>query len=64
MYKLVPNLYRKYVEIKIAKFIIDKNEIYFITDRGASWNIDKFGKTVFLTKSEAEARLKELRGVK
>ena len=25
-------------------------------------NIDEFGKTVFLTKSEAEAKLKELRG--
>ena len=62
VYKLVPNLCRKYVETKIAKFIIDKNEIYFITDRGASWNIDKIGKTAFLAEAEAEAKLKELRG--
>lgn len=26
------------------------------------FSVDKFGKTVFLTKSEAEAKLKELRG--
>ena len=62
LYRLVPNLYRKYVEIKIAQFVINKNGIYFITDKGVSWSADKIGKTVFLTKSEAEAKLKELRG--
>lgn len=62
LYRLVPNLYRKYVEIKIAQFVINKNGIYFITDKGVSWSADKIGKTVFLTKAEAEAKLKELRG--
>ena len=62
LYRLVPKLYRKYVEIKIAQFVINKNGIYFITDKGVSWSADKIGKTVFLTKSEAEAKLKELRG--
>ena len=62
LYRLVPNLYREYVEIKIAQFVINKNGIYFITDKGVSWSADKIGKTVFLTKSEAEAKLKELRG--
>lgn len=62
LYRLVPNLYREYVEIKIAQFVINKNGIYFITNKGVSWSIDKIGKTVFLTKSEAEAKLKELRG--
>ena len=62
LYRLVPNLYRKYVEIKIAQFVINKNGIYFTTDKGVSWSADKIGKTVFLTKSEAEAKLKELRG--
>ena len=62
LYRLVPKLYRQYVEIKIAQFIINKNGIYFITDKGVSWSADKIGKTVFLTKSEAEAKLKELRG--
>ena len=62
LYRLVPNLYRKYVEIKIAQFVINKNGIYFITDKGVSWSADKIGKTVFLTKSEAEAKLKEMRG--
>jgi hypothetical protein len=62
LYKLVPNLYRKYVEIKIAQFVINKNGIYFITNKGVSWSVDKIGKNIFLTKSEAEAKLKELRG--
>ena len=62
LYRLVPNLYREYVEIKIAQFVISKNGIYFITDKGVSWSADKIGKTVFLTKSEAEVKLKELRG--
>ena len=58
LYRLVPNLYREYVEIKIAQFVINKNGIYFITDKGVSWSADKIGKTVFLTKSEAEQKLK------
>ena len=62
LYRLVPNLYREYVEIKIAQFVINKNGIYFITDKGVSWSADKIGKTVFLTKFEAEVKLKELRG--
>ena len=60
LYMLVPNLYREYVEIKIAQFVINKNGIYFITDKGVSWSADKIGKTVFLTKSEAEQKLNEM----
>lgn len=60
LYRLVPNLYREYVEIKIAQFVINKNGIYFITDKGVSWSVDKIGKTVFLTKSEAEQKLNEM----
>ena len=60
LYRLVPNLYRKYVEIKIAQYVINKNGIYFTTDKGVSWSADKIGKTVFLTKSEAEQKLKEM----
>lgn len=60
LYRLVPNLYREYVEIKIAQFVINKNGIYFITDKGVSWSADKIGKTVFLSKSEAEQKLKEM----
>ena len=60
LYRLVPNLYREYVEIKIAQFVINKNGIYFTTDKGVSWSADKIGKTVFLTKSEAEQKLKEM----
>ena len=60
LYRLVPNLYREYVEIKIAQFVINKNGIYFMTDKGVSWSADKIGKTVFLTKSEAEQKLKEM----
>lgn len=61
LYRLVPNLYRKYVEIKIAQFVINENGIYFITNKGVSWSAGEIGKTVFLTKPEAEAKLKELR---
>ena len=64
LYRLVPNLYREYVEIKIAQFVINENGIYFITNKGVSWSAGEIGKTVFLTKSEAEAKLKELRGRK
>lgn len=60
LYRLVPNLYRKYVEIKIAQFVINKNGIYFTTDKGVSWSADKIGKTVFLTQDEAEQKLKEM----
>jgi hypothetical protein len=62
LYRLVPNLYREYVEIKIAQFVINENGIYFITNKGVSWSAGEIGKTVFLTKPEAEAKLKELRG--
>lgn len=62
LYRLVPNLYRKYVEIKIAQFVINENGIYFITNKGVSWSAGEIGKTVFLTKPEAEAKLKELGG--
>lgn len=64
LYRLVPNLYREYVEIKIAQFVINENGIYFITNKGVSWSAGEIGKTVFLTKPEAEAKLKELRGGK
>lgn len=60
LYRLVPNLYREYVEIKIAQFVINKNGIYFMTDKGVSWSADKIGKTVFLTKAEAEQKLKKM----
>ena len=62
LYRLVPNLYREYVEIKIAQFVINKNGIYFITNKGVHWSVNRIGKTVFLTREEAEAKLKELRG--
>ena len=61
LYRLVPKIYRQYVEIKIAQFVINKNGIYFITNKGVSWSVGKIGKTVFLTKAEAKAKLKELR---
>lgn len=48
LYRLVPNLYREYVEIKIAQFVINKNGIYFITNKGVHWSVNRIGKTVFL----------------
>ena len=56
-------------ELKIAHIAISKNNTFFhwmlnagIYPNLYGFSVDKIGKTVFLTKSEAEARLKELRG--
>ena len=52
----------------IKQFEITKNAVYMIdtdtvwSSTENSFNIDEIGKTVFLTKEAAEAKLKELRG--
>ena len=56
-------------ELRIAHIAISKNNTFFhwmlnagIYPNLDGFSVDKIGKTVFLTKSEAEAKLKELRG--
>ena len=56
-------------ELRIVHISISKNNTFFhwmlndgIYQNLDGFSVDKIGKTVFLTKSEAEAKLKELRG--
>lgn len=56
-------------ELRIAHITISKNNTFFhwmlnagIYPNLDGFSVDKIGKTVFFTKSEAEAKLKELRG--
>lgn len=56
-------------ELRIVHITISKNNTFFhwmlstgIYPNLDGFSVDKIGKTVFLTKSEAEAKLKELRG--
>ena len=56
-------------ELRIFQISISKNNTFFhwmlnagIYPNLDGFSVDKIGKTVFLTKAEAEAKLKELRG--
>lgn len=60
LYRLVPDLYRKYVEIKIAQFVINKNGIYFITNKGVHWSVNRIGKTVFLKKIRSRSKTERI----
>ena len=46
-------------EDKVDYFIITERGLYYVDDKGRETSCDKFGKTVFLTKEEAEQALKE-----
>ncbi len=57
----LPNEYvGKVIDFEIIEICIFKEEIIFIDDSENEYFINDFGKTVFLTKEEAEAALKEL----
>lgn len=49
-------------ELIVYSFGIRPLQHFVCDDSGTRLNFNQFGKTVFLTKSEAEARLRELRG--
>ena len=56
-------------ELRIAHISVSENNTFFhwmlnagIYPNLDGFSVDKIGKTVFLTKSEAEVKLKELRG--
>lgn len=51
------------IKVMITRYDCFKDgSIWFCFNHGCGKSIAEFGKTVFLTKSEAEAKLKELRG--
>lgn len=57
----LPNEYvGKVIDFEIIEICIFKEEIIFIDDSENEYFINDFGKTVFLTREEAEAALKEL----
>ena len=47
-------------EYEITEITIFKDEIVIVDDSDNEYNIDDFGKTIFLTREEAEAALKKL----
>lgn len=56
----LPNEYvGKVIDFEIIEICIFKEGIMFIDDSGDEYFINDFGKTVFLTKEEAESALKE-----
>lgn len=61
--KAVFSYFSKPFEDRVGSIIITKNEILVCCTSGAKFSIDKIGKIVFLTKEEAEQKLKELREV-
>ena len=57
----LPNEYvGKVIDFEIIEICVFKEEIMFIDDSENEYFISDFGKSVFLTKEEAEAALKEL----
>lgn len=50
-------------ERTVIKYTIYDDSIWFTFANGLGRNIEDFGKTVFLTKSEAEQKLKELKEI-
>ena len=50
-------------EFQIVKIEIYKDEMLYIDDSDNVWEVDDFGKTVFLTEEAAEAALAKMKGV-
>lgn len=60
VYRPVPELYRTYTKSVITDICITEDGIFFSTDKRIDWKIETIGKTIFLTKEEAEQALKEM----
>ena len=60
VYRPVPKLYRTYTKSVITDICITEDGIFFSTDKRIDWKIETIGKTIFLTKEEAEQALKEM----
>ena len=61
IYRPIPKTYKNYNVMKIVKIIVKEDGIFFATDKLQSlyFNISKIGKTMFLTKEEAEQFIKK-----
>jgi hypothetical protein len=61
IYRPIPKTYKRYSVMKIKKIIVKEDGIFFTTDKLQSlyFNISKIGKTMFLTKEEAEQFMKK-----
>lgn len=42
----------------VREVVVSENGVFYIDDKGRMTSCNKFGKTVFLTREEAEAKLK------
>lgn len=62
VYKFEPSVKetKEYIKTTITRYEIFDDSIWFTFANGLGRNIEDFGKTVFLTKSEAEQKLKEM----
>ena len=62
VYKFEPSVKetKEYIKTIITRYEIFDDSIWFTFANGLGRNIEDFGKTVFLTQSEAEQKLKEM----
>lgn len=62
VYKFEPSVKetKEYIKTTITRYEIFDDSIWFTFANGLGRNIEDFGKTVFLTKAEAEQKLKEM----
>lgn len=62
VYKFEPSVKRtkRYIKTTITRYEVFDDSIWFTFANGLRKNINDIGKTVFLTKSEAEQKLKEM----
>ena len=62
VYKFEPSVKetKEYIKTIITRYEIFDDSIWFTFANGLGRNIEDFGKTVFLTKEEAEQKLKEM----
>ena len=51
---------KKYIKTTVTRYELFDDSIWFTFANGLGRNIEDFGKFVFLTKSEAEQKLKEM----
>lgn len=60
VYRLVPKLYKDIQKQIIDELIIRDYGIFYKTTKGTTWSLSTIGKTVFLTREQAEQKSKEL----
>ena len=64
VYRLIPTTYRHIESLMIREFVLTDKGFCFRTEKtNINYSCADFGKTVFLTKEEAEQALAEMKGV-